>query len=58
METLSTEVSLTRVAINYAELCDDLERAASLPAGETAQGLKHKCQMFHSFSPSDFMQIP
>lgn len=32
METLSTEVSLRRVAINNAEPCDDLERAFYSPA--------------------------
>lgn len=40
METLSTEVSLRWVAVNNAELCDDLERAFSLPARGDSMRIK------------------
>lgn len=40
METLSTEVSLRRVAINNAEQWDDWERAFSLPAGGDSMRIK------------------
>lgn len=40
MKTLSTEVSLRRVAINNAEFCDDLKRAFSLPARGDSMRIK------------------